>query len=98
MSRSWILLILLAACGGPSPKIEVEEAGPYPVGTTRFTLEDTARTRTLPAQAWYPATGTVAGVAVEEFEDEPNRATYAAMLAAAPAGCASLTTGAGVDA
>jgi dienelactone hydrolase len=99
MSRSWILLLLLvAACGGPSPKIEVEEAGPYPVGTTRFTLEDTARSRTLPAQAWYPATGTVAGVPVEEFEDEPNRSTYAAMLAAAPAGCPTLVTQAGVDA
>jgi dienelactone hydrolase len=105
MSRPWFaLLLLVAACGGgPSPKIEVESAGPYPVGTTRFTLEDTARGRTLPAQAWYPADEAAradaeAGFPVEDFEDEPNRATYAAMLDAAPPQCPSKRTHAAVDA
>jgi dienelactone hydrolase len=103
----WIVLAVgVAACGDPAPPapdVSVEVAGPYPVGTTRFVVEDTARGRTLPAQRWYPATEDArpeaeAGFAVEAFEDEPNLTAYADLLAAAPAGCPSTQAHAAVDA
>lgn len=101
----------LAACGGgesapdagAEPDLSVEAAGPFPVGTTRGVVEDTARGRTLPVQRWYPAVEGAraeaeAGFAVEMFEDEPRRASYADLLAAAPAGCPSTQAHAAVDA
>src|SRR6185503_11554942 len=41
MSRWWFAFMFVLGCGSETaPKLEVEEAGPYAVGTSRFTLED----------------------------------------------------------
>lgn len=100
MPRCLAVLLLLAACGGsdPSPDLGVESAGDFAVGSRRFTVEDTARTRSLVVQAWYPTDAAAADVAVEELEDEPNRTAYADLLAAAPAGCPTQTAHVAVDA
>jgi dienelactone hydrolase len=94
----------LGACGGgTAPDLSVESAGPFPVGTARITLDDAARSRTLVTQLWYPAAesaraAAAAGFPIEQLEDEPNRTTYAGLLAAAPAGCPTRTAHAAVDA
>ena len=98
------LAIVLGGCGddggGPEPDLSVEEAGPNPVGTVGFTLTDAARTRALATQVWYPAaTGTaVPGFPIAELEAEPNRTTYATLLAAADPACPTLTALAARDA
>jgi dienelactone hydrolase len=101
----WITAIAVAtACGGdPAPDLTVESAGPAPVGTARWTVDDSARTRTLVVQAWYPATPdaaptATAGFPIEELEDEPNRAAYQGLLAAADPTCPTRTAHAARDA
>jgi predicted dienelactone hydrolase len=90
------LVLAVVACGGTDPDLSVEVAGTYAVGTARFTLTDTARTRDLVTQIWYPATPAAAAAAttgfpIEQLEDEPRRTTYAGLLAAAPATCPTRT-------
>ena len=43
------------------PVADYTTFGPYTVGHVHFVLEDVARARTLPAEAWYPATESVRG-------------------------------------
>jgi dienelactone hydrolase len=88
---------------GPDPDLAVESAGPSPVGTMQWMVEDSVRIRTLAVQAWYPATAEAAPIAaagfpIEELEAEPNRTAYADLLAAAPAGCPTTTAHAARDA
>lgn len=100
MYRCVVVLGFVAACGSDpvAPDLSVEEHGnDYPVGSARFVVEDTARSRTLVAQAWYPAAAPEEDVPVEELEDEPNRTAYADLLAAAPAGCPSRTAHVAID-
>ncbi len=93
MSRWLVVLGFLAACGSDPvpPDLSVEARGEYLVGSSPFVVEDTARSRTLTAQVWYPAGFPEQDVPVEELEDEPNRTAYADLLAAAPAGCPTRT-------
>ncbi|MBK9033222.1 MAG: alpha/beta hydrolase [Myxococcales bacterium] len=95
------LVLVLAACGDdgatpPAPDLSVEAAGPYPVGTVDVTLTDGARARDLPTQVWFPAEAGAAAAAatgfpIAELELEPNRTTYADLLAAADPACPSRT-------
>ncbi|MCE9577439.1 MAG: dienelactone hydrolase family protein [Deltaproteobacteria bacterium] len=91
LSRGLALaLLVVAACGGTDPDTSVEAAGAFAVGTAHVTLTDTARSRDLSTQIWYPATADAAAAAttgfpIEQLEDEPRRTTYAGLLAAAPA-------------
>jgi dienelactone hydrolase len=93
MQRVVLALLLVAACGGDDgdggtdPDLSVEAAGPHAVGTRRQVLMDTERSRELTLQVWYPTAAAGGTFAVEELEDEPRRGEYAALLAAAPAGC-----------
>lgn len=94
MVRSTVLLLcLVAACGGDpdpvAPDLAVEAAGPHQVGTRRVVATDDARQREVTMQLWYPTTATAVTFAIEELEDEPNRAAYAGLLAAADPGCAT---------
>lgn len=98
-------LVAVAACGddggggpdaGVAPDLAVETAGPYPVGTVDVVLADAARSRDLHTQAWFPAEASAAaaattGFAYAEFETEPNRTTYADLLATAAPTCATRT-------
>lgn len=94
---------LVGACGDPVPPDRAVEAdGPYAAATARYALADAARGRALTVQAWYPAdparaAEAAAGLPIEALEAEPIRATYAGLLAAAPA-CATRTAHAVVDA
>lgn len=100
MKRSLLILPVLAACGSdPAPDLSVEAAGPYPVGTASTTLTDDSTGRTLLIQRWYPAVGAQAGFDVVDFEpDDPRRTVFADLHAAAPGGCPTARTGAGLDA
>lgn len=92
---------LVAACGGSdpvAPDLSVEQPGDYAVGTTRFTATDSARARTLTMQAWYPTDAAPADVPFAMLEAEPDRTTYADLLAAAPAACPTRTTHVALDA
>lgn len=94
--------------GGPDaavtpPDLSVEAAGPHPVGTADVTIVDAARSRDLHTQLWYPAEAGAAAAAATgfgyaEFEAEPNRTTYAGLLAAADPSCATRTAHAARDA
>lgn len=70
-----------------------EKPGPNPVGHAIFTVTDTARSRSLVVQLWYPAAASAksaadAGTAIEDLVLDPaDHATMAALVAAAPAGC-----------
>jgi predicted dienelactone hydrolase len=83
----FVVVALAGACSDPTPPDRtVESAGTHGVGTARFVVHDTARSRDLVAQAWFP-TDTAAGgdTPIEMLEIEPPRARYQALLAAAPA-------------
>jgi dienelactone hydrolase len=88
-----LMLCLVAACGGDpdpvAPDLSVEAAGPHQVGTRRVVATDGARQREVTMQVWYPTSATAAAFAIEELEDEPNRAAYAGLLATADPACAT---------
>jgi len=92
-----IALVVVSACGGAELDRAVEQPGRFGAATTRFTLEDTGRARSLTVQAWYPTDAAVATIALETLEAEPIRAQYAGLLATAPA-CPSRTADVAVDA
>lgn len=84
----------------PEPAADYFEPGPFPVGNTRVTLTDSARTRALPVEIWYPAAESAraaaeTGQAMTDFEMEPPRSTELARLVAeGPTACLRTTTGA----
>lgn len=97
----WLAPVLLAgsvlACSSEDPiDLAVESPGPNGVGTARFEIHDTARTRDLIAQAWYP-TEAAGEAAIETLEIDPVRTRYTELLAAAPA-CPSRSLPVAVDA
>lgn len=75
------------------PDLSVESDGPHVVGLARVEVTDPARGRTLPVQLWYPAApgSTAADVPIETLEDDPNRTTYAGLLASADPACPTRT-------
>lgn len=91
---------LVAGCGADSstptreppakapPKYEA--AGPYPVGNATIVVDDTARSRKLRVEIWYPAAESErakaeTGFPVEEFADAgAERDALAKLIAAAP--------------
>ena len=88
------LLLTLLACTGEEPKesdtpaFAPENPGPYTPAHTAGTLTDSARNRTLLLELWYPAEGDRVAVPVIDFiEDSEQKATYQALLDAAPADC-----------
>jgi len=89
MLRSVAFVIFVGACGA-SPDLGVESAGAYRVGTARLDLTDTARSRALTAQVWYPTDAAAIDVPIEQLEIDPHRASYAQLLSAAPS-CPSRT-------
>jgi dienelactone hydrolase len=81
-------LIIFAACsggGGVAADTSVESLGSNSVGTTSWTFTDATRARDLTVQAFYPTLAATADVAISELEPDPNRTTYAGLLATAPA-------------
>lgn len=92
MLRSVLVVsIALLACSDPVPPDRtVEQSGAHAVGTSRFSVHDAPRARDLVVQAWFPTSVSVADTPIEQLEDEPTRARYADLLAAAPA-CPSRT-------
>lgn len=82
-----------AAIAEPPP-VDFGAEGPYPVGHVRFTVTYADGGRTLPVQVWYPAQESAraiaqAGVGLETLEPagSSERATLAALVAAAPESC-----------
>ncbi len=93
-----LIVVAGAACGGdPSPDRSVEQAGIHEVGTSRSTITDTSRGRTLVMQTWYPTETAATDVPIEMLEVEPIRTRYADLLAAAPS-CARRTAHVALDA
>ncbi|EYF06847.1 alpha/beta hydrolase family protein [Chondromyces apiculatus] len=91
--------LALAGCGdatSPDPEPAPEEqhpvasAGPHPVGRTTVTLDDTARTRSLRVEIWYPAAESARAAAdtghpLEDFAAPGDERTQLAdLVAAAP--------------
>ncbi len=66
-----------------------QAAGPYPVGHSTFLVVDSAHTRSLPTEVWYPAAESARGAAeagepIEEFVlGSADRAAFAALLPSA---------------
>lgn len=86
-------LLLATACGskeresaaGPWPH---ETAGPHAVSHDSFDLTDIARARTLRVHVWWPTTDAPTSLAFEQLLPVgPDRDSYGALLAAAPADC-----------
>lgn len=110
MHRTAVLIVLAttaAACGGDDdgsgdgttePDLAVESAGPHGVGFRRAVTTDPASARTFPLYIWYPTATPSGTFPVEEMLPEPDRATYAGLLAAADPGCPTRTAHATVDA
>lgn len=100
-SPALLLVVLAAAVGcGSDDELDLryEAPGPYPVGNTTIELTDTARSRALTVELWYPAAesardAAASGSPVEDFVvDSTDRTTYADLLTTAPAGCPSTRT------
>jgi predicted dienelactone hydrolase len=98
MLRSWLVVMFFCACSDPSvpPDRSVESPGGWPVGTSRFTVTDTARSRDLVVQAWYPTDGAATDTRIDQLEVDPFQAQYATLLASAPT-CPSRTLPVAVD-
>ena len=90
------LFCFLLACGGDdeaSVDPVFESAGPFAVGNTTVSITDSSRVRTLTVEIWYPQVGAESqGQAVEEFLSGENKASYEALLTAAPSDCPSIKT------
>jgi len=92
------LMVAMIACGSSTPPdLSVEQPGPSAVGTRAITLTDTARSRTLTVQLWYPTNATAVETPFEQMELGSNQATYAGLLAQAPS-CPTRTIAVAVDA
>lgn len=96
-----LLLSLLLACasspaddtGGGAP-IDYLSPGPHPVG--RATVPLSSQGREVAVELWFPARDpTVAQPVTDLVADGQDRATYQALLDAAPTGCPSRQTTAG---
>jgi predicted dienelactone hydrolase len=110
MTRSLLLLSLLVACGddpaasaGDSGAAAVDRWSPdgaYGVGTVAFTVTVPGRDAPIPARAWYPSLPDTAGdlALADLVDDADDRATLAALVADAPAGCPTASHPAVVDA
>lgn len=93
-----VLFVVLVACGSSAPPdLSVEHAGAFAVGTRATTITDTARSRTLTVQLWYPTNATASDTPFEQQELGSNQATYAGLLAQAPS-CPTRTISVAVDA
>jgi predicted dienelactone hydrolase len=95
-----VALIGLAACSDSAPNSapdSVEHPGPHAAATTRFTITDTSRSRTLTVQAWYPTTHSPADTPIEMLEADPIRTQYSGLLATAPS-CPSRSVHVALDA
>lgn len=91
-----LLLVLLSVSAGLACRNDPDRgekyfgAGSHPVGNLRSELHDSARSRSLRVEIWYPAEESYraeaeAGHPVEEFLPEgPDRETYRKLLAEAP--------------
>ncbi len=95
-----VSLSIVVACGNAAvqPDRTVEAAGIYSVGTTRFMVNDPARSRDLVAQAWFPSPIAASDTPVEMLEVEPIAGQYTQLLAAALPGCPSHTLPVALDA
>ena len=96
--KSLLVMLAVAACGSSTPPDRsVEEPGMFAVGTHATTITDTARSRTLTVQLWFPTATAAAGTPFEQQELGSNQATYAGLLAQAPS-CPTRTIDVAVDA
>ena len=83
---------------GVPPAVDYSAPGAYAVGRHTAQLDDLDRGRSLTIETWYPSDTAAQPTPIEDLAVDPSdRSTYAALLAAAPAGCPSLTTSASVD-
>jgi len=109
MTRLSLLLSLLVACGddpatpsdsGAAAAESWSSDGAYGVGTVAFTVTVPGRDAPIPARAWYPAVPDTGGdlALADLVEDADHRATLAALVADAPAGCPTASHPAEVDA
>lgn len=112
LGRAVVAATTLAACGGEPAAppdaaapdavpadLSVEATGPHVPGTTRYQVTDAATARTLVVQAFYPADGaTAATLPVAALEAAPLDDDYAALVAAAPAGCPTTAVDVALDA
>jgi predicted dienelactone hydrolase len=96
--KAVLALVVVVACGSsPAPDLSVEMAGPHAVGTRALTLTDTARSRDLTVQLWYPTDAATSATPFEKMELGSNAQTYASLLATAP-DCPTRTIDVAVDA
>ncbi len=103
--RNWLPVLFLLACGGEAElDLRYEAAGAYPVGNTTIVVVDSARSRTLTVELWYPAAesaraAAAAGAPVESFVvGSDERDQYRELLSSAPSGCPSTATRSARDA
>src|SRR3954468_17085928 len=97
MRHLLLLLVVVSCSAAPTALNDPTKRGPHPVGSRTLMLTDTARSRTLPVEVWYPADAS-APAAADTGEpisamvpDAINRAAYEGWLAAAPPNCATRT-------
>lgn len=97
MKSLWLVVAVIACSSSPPPDLSVEQPGTFAVGTHATTITDTARSRTLTVQLWFPTQAPVAAVPFEQQELGSNQTTYAGLLAQAP-DCPTRMIGVAVDA
>lgn len=97
-----MILALLLACSGlaslddTAGAVVIDYAQPGALAVGRSTHQVSWGERELPVELWYPATAPTEGVDITELAaDATQRATYQALLDAAPPGCPTTTTQAG---
>ncbi len=81
--------VAVAGCGGEGAPSQYQSQGPHPVGHTAYTVEDTARSRSLDVLVWYPAAeaeraSAAAGVDIAELAPAARRGGFSDLVAAAP--------------
>lgn len=95
-------LALLLACASPSPDdsggadapVDYLAPGPHPVG--RATVSLSSQGRALSVELWFPAQAATVGAPLPTLVADPeDRATYEALLDAAPKPCPTRVAGAG---
>ena len=100
-ARGFLLALGLAACAQPAEEsaaagVDYAEPGPYAARRHTWALTDAARARTFEVEVWSPAVAWPASPqGMSELLSDPTQAaTFAALLAASPADCASRTSAA----
>jgi dienelactone hydrolase len=83
VKRLWVVVVIACSSSTPPDK-SVEMPGTNQVGTRAAMITDTARSRTLTAQVWYPTAAAAAATPFEQQELGSNAQTYASLLATAP--------------